>query len=234
MSRGTLIVGDLHGDWGRLNQLIQKKDPKEVWVVGDFGWWPGFEVRRATIYGQKAWTHLGIKVGNTVVRWIDGNHEDQSDLDSQGRIGRLTPLWVYENCLYQPRGSLLKLDDGRKVLFYGGAESIDKDIRTPGLDWFHREIPNQIELDLAMSHVHVDIVISHTCPLEWVPDTTRVQKLTDPTRNHLTGILQKYKPKLWYHGHWHHEATGVSGDTRWFALDYPGHGGRWWHWLPAV
>jgi hypothetical protein len=234
MSKGILIVGDIHGDWGQLNRLIQKKDPKEVWVVGDFGHWPSFEVRKATMYGQKDWSNTGVKVGNTVVRWCDGNHEDHDDLDNRGRIGRATGIQMYTNVMYQPRGSFSILPDGRRILWYGGAQSIDKELRTPGLNWFHREIPCEIEWQLALSYPEdsIDIVISHTCPKSWEPDPMKPLKCLDPTRQHLQDILEKYKPSLWYHGHWHKEASGVSGDTNWVSLDYPRHGGRWWTWLP--
>ena len=40
----TLIVGDIHGDWGKLNALMQKKQPDIVLQCGDFGWWPQWQV----------------------------------------------------------------------------------------------------------------------------------------------------------------------------------------------
>ncbi len=227
-----LIVGDLHGDWGALNRLIQKKEPEIVIQCGDFGWWPKMEIRRAIIYtGHSRWMLEGIKPGSSIVYWCDGNHEDHEDLISKGRQQKHEIL-CYPGVIYKPRGTVMKLSDGRFVLFAGGGESIDRRMRTPGFDWFPEEIPTGYEHAQLLNHDHIDIVISHTCPSEWVPDVCRGEKLGDPTREILQDVLEKYKPSLWYHGHWHNEAEGVARDsTKWYSLDYPGHKGRWWRWL---
>ena len=36
----VLVVGDIHGDWGKLNSLLTVKRPDIVLQCGDFGWWP--------------------------------------------------------------------------------------------------------------------------------------------------------------------------------------------------
>ena len=238
MSERILIVGDIHGDWGSLNKLINTKKPTLVLQAGDFGWWPKMEVKQATIYThEKPWYLEGVKSQGAIVRWCDGNHEDHESLDSMGRAQK-NEVHCYEGVIYQPRGSTYTLDDGRVVLFAGGGDSIDKSRRTPGFDWFSREIPSDTEHDRMLSHDHVDIVISHTAPTAWIPDVCRGDKFPDPTRLVLQDVLEKYRPALWYHGHWHNEASGtVSRDnktTRWFSLDYPGHHGRWWMFLPQI
>ena len=230
MMKDVMIIGDLHGDWGRINKLIQKKRPSIVLQCGDFGWWPKMEIRKPVLYqSQVRWRLKGIKPDSSLIYWCDGNHEDHEDLLNMGRRQK-EEILCYPQVLYKPRGSTLELPDGRIVLFAGGAESIDKAMRTPGFDWFPEEIPSGTEFNRMMNHPHVDIVVSHTCPEEWVPDVCRGEKLSDPTRGLLSQVLRKYSPSLWYHGHWHHEAKGVSREhgTRWFSLDYPGHGGRWW------
>ena len=71
-----LVVGDTHGEWGRLNQLINTKCPDLILQCGDFGWWPKMEVTRPVLYGQqKVWHLNGIKPKKTRVYWCDGNHE---------------------------------------------------------------------------------------------------------------------------------------------------------------
>lgn len=223
-----LIVGDTHGNWGALNTLMQKKKPSLVIQCGDFGWWPRMEVKK---HGQqKEWLLKGLKVPiGTEVLWVDGNHEDHDDILSMNPQEH-EGILCYPQVTYKPRGSTMVLPDGRVVLFFGGAESIDKAWRTPGLDWFPEEIPNVDEFNRAMSHDKVDIVISHTAPDYWVPDICRGDKFNDPTRKALNSILTKYNPSLWYHGHWHKEASGIYKDTKWQSLDYPNHGssGRWW------
>ena len=225
----VLIVGDLHGDWGSLNALMAKKRPDIVLQCGDFGWWPHMEVKKPVIYGQQSvWMLKGLKVPTfTNVYWCDGNHEDHETLDKMTN-GLMYPVLCYERVTYQPRGNTLTLPDGRVVLFFGGASSVDKQWRTPGLDWFFRETPNTQEHARALTHAQVDIVISHTCPHEFCPNEYKSDKMNDPTRDMLSNILEKYKPGLWYFGHWHTAKEGKHNNTYWQALDYPKHSGRWW------
>ena len=236
-----IAVGDLHGEWGPLNALMAKQRPDIVFVCGDFGWWPKFDVGRGhPIRRIKEWSHRGLKVpGNTQVYFCDGNHEDHEDLGIRTRAAQYLKGYngtvkLYDRVYYMPRGNMLTLMDGREVLFFGGAYSIDKNMRTPGHDWFPEEIPNHREFELAMSHERVDIVIAHTGCEEWIPDLTRGEKERDSTRGMLSEIVKKYKPSLFYHGHWHKYNMGEFNKTRWYSLDYPKHGnGRWWVKVPG-
>lgn len=229
VSENIYVVGDIHGDWGSLNAFMAEKRPKAILQTGDFGWWPQFEVRKRTLYRQKGWSHKGLKVPDgCTVYWCDGNHENHEDLAKYSE-----PTELYKGVVYMPRGSTLTLEDGRRVLFMGGAESIDKMQRTLGLDWYEEEIINQYDIDQALSRDKVDIVISHTVPREWIP-ADREEKLNDPSRHALSRVLEHHKPKLWYSGHWHKESKGVYESTKWYSLDYPRHGGRWWRKLDGI
>jgi len=133
----VMIVGDLHGDWGKLNHLINHKQPKTILQVGDFGWWPKLQISKPVLYGQqKPWKLKGIKAPDTYVYFCDGNHEDHWDLQNKCPSIINTPVWLYSHVYYMPRSSIIRLDDGRIVLFIGGADSIDKDHRIVGVDWF--------------------------------------------------------------------------------------------------
>jgi len=229
MEQNVLICGDLHGNWSSLNQLMQKKLPDIILCCGDFGWWPKLEVSRSVVYSRKSWKCKGLKIPeNTKVYFCDGNHEDHWDLEKcRGDSFDITEL--YDRCYYCPRGSSLVLPDGRRVLFLGGADSIDKRMRTLGIDWYPEEVINYADVERCMSlETPIDIVISHTVPLEWVPDKSREDKTSDPSRKALSIILEKFSPPLWFSGHWHRYAEGTYKDTRWKSLDYPGHQGRWW------
>lgn len=225
MKERIIICGDIHGEWGQLNKLINNHGPDTVICCGDFGWWPRLSGREFT--GEK-WDHKGVKPHASAVYFIDGNHEDHDDLDSMGRQQKHEIL-CYENVIYKPRGSIMQLLDGRLVLCFGGASSIDRHLRTKGFDWFPREIPSETELKRALSYGHVDIVISHTVPLEF--SSVSRDSFGDPTCSMLSEIWEKYKPPLWYCGHWHKFQEQQVGDTKFTCLDYPGHNGRWWIWL---
>jgi len=217
-----LFCGDLHGNWGALNNIINKKQPDIVLQCGDFGWWPQWEVTHPVLYGrQSVWTHKGLKPGNTKVYFCDGNHEQHPTLNQDGEIHEL-----YKNIFFCPRGSILQLED-LKILFVGGAASIDKDKRTPGHDWFPEEMLNIKQCDRILSHQDIDMVISHTCP-----ESFNIQgsdgKMNDSTRLVLDKVLMTYNPDLWVFGHWHKFQLGHYKETNWFCLDYPSHGSQWW------
>lgn len=185
------------------------------------------EVQRPVLYGrQKVWLLHGVKPGESKLYWCDGNHEEHPLLKQDGQIHEM-----YEGVNFCSRGSTLTLADGRVVLFAGGADSIDKKMRTAGHDWFAEENITNEQFDRLMSHKRIDIVISHTSP-----DSFEVHgsegKIKDINRVALDAVLEKYRPSLWFFGHWHKEQTGKYKDTYWTCLDYPRHGGRWWTWLP--
>ena len=224
-----IVVGDLHGEWNHLNKLINKKDPNYIFQCGDFGWWPKLDlgIKQSPIlynYPNKItnWKLKGVKPKNTKVFWCDGNHEEHPTLSQNGKINE-----VYENIFHASRGSTLEID-GLHVLFCGGADSIDKNLRTAGHDWFPEENITQQEFEKMMSHDKIDIVISHTCPLEFEVNTEFGEKHKDVNRQALSEVLKKYRPHKWFFGHWHMFKQGQFEGTKWCCLDYPNHRGRWW------
>lgn len=222
-----LIVGDIHGSWGRLNTLITKKSPDIVLQCGDFGWWPSMEVNVKKHYARNKWELKGVKPGNSKIYWCDGNHEEHVDLVQDGLIHEM-----YDCVYHASRGSVLVLPDGRNVLFVGGADSIDKQFRTNGIDWFASENISQRDFETIMSvDVEIDIVISHTCPTSFDILDSR-EHYSDVNRLVLDEVLIKYKPSYWYFGHWHKFRTGKFENTFWTCLSFPGGGGRWWTFLP--
>jgi len=213
-----MVMGDVHGKFSVMNTLINRKQPWMVLACGDFGYWPKIERYRDS-YGQIV-KPTAPRVGNTQVHWCDGNHEDHHSLKSAPVNGELWP-----NVFYHRRGSTLTLPDGRVILFMGGAESVDKSFRTPGFDWFPEESITQADLD-ALPDCHVDIVISHTCPMEF-----QMQSMFEfnerQSRIALSVVLEKYKPKEWFFGHWHTHVVGEYYDTKWQAVNKLMDTGSW-------
>lgn len=140
-------------------------------------------------------------------------------------------------CHYMPRGSILTLPDGRSVLFFGGARSTDQECRVEGDDWWAGEVPTQTDLEHARTQVlahggRVDIVISHTGPLAFLQQLPKNKidhdRLTDPTVALLDVILDEFRPKRWFFGHFHLFAQGEDQGCAWQALSGEGLGGKWW------
>jgi len=229
-----LVVGDIHGMWRYINTLINKKSPDIILQCGDFGWWPKFHNTRMISSGEyerithdygrreKKWNQYGIKNKNTKIYWCDGNHEDHWDI-KDNKPGEIMP-----GVFYMKRGSTLKLPTGENVLFMGGADSIDKKWRTIGIDWFPEELINHSQL-YDLPDEKVDIVISHTCPEEFLYGLKLIikDKTQDPCTKALSYILKKYRPKKWFFGHFHQFKQGKDEGVEWTCLNMAPEGG-WW------
>jgi len=216
-----MIVGDVHGEFGTLNQLINRRKPDLIIACGDFGFWPnlgdGYSLEYLKLQGVK------------MLMWCDGNHEDHWSLRDR-KSDEVAP-----GVFYMPRGSTYTLPDGRVIMFMGGAHSIDKNMRTVGIDWFPEETISQSDM-MDLPDVKVDIFITHTCPYELVPEMMKYYSGKDyePSNLALSQLWEKYKPDLWYFGHWHTYKEGILYDkTKWTCLSMSRWSEqRWWCWLP--
>lgn len=239
MKKDIIVCGDVHGLWRYLNTFINKKKPKLILQCGDWGWWPRAQVKRQRRNGLmiSGFDPFGVKPGDTEIYFAPGNHEDWDELSlRKAEFSQLMPnVWCAK------RGATLTLPDGRVVLFMGGAASIDKNLRTPGVDWFPQEmIPISELYKLEESGLdRVDIVISHTCPQEFNPLLYSKKpyagwqyKFYDSSQEVLSEILHLYKPALWYFGHFHVQMSGYydGTKTKWFALNEIPET-NWWRYL---
>lgn len=227
-----LVLGDLHGAWGALNDLIRKQEPDMVLQVGDFGYFPAIRDKRGKCrYDPQRWTVNG----DVPVHFCPGNHEDHHALrrleeEFGHRSIEVAPL-VY----YQPRGSSITLPDGRVVLFMGGAFSVDWQLRNDwcgDLELLHQE-------DLERIPDKVDIVVSHTCPRSFGLRRSRGKwpaggdPVPDPSQDVLRDLLKAKNPARWYFGHLHWFQEGEDyGGCKWTLLAHvQGWKDRFWTWL---
>lgn len=215
----VLITGDVHMRFGNLNDLINKKKPDLIICCGDFGYWPNIS------WGEP-FSNIRLQKAKKLL-WCDGNHEDHWALRDR-TTNELAP-----NIIYMPRGSTYQLEDGRTILFMGGAHSIDKHLRKVGIDWFPEEVITQKDM-MNLPDCKIDIFITHTCPEELLLDLLPIdaRKTVEPSNYALSELWKIYKPALWFFGHWHSYLTGVMMGTRWYCLGAPGFETKWWMWLP--
>jgi len=219
-----LVCGDIHGEWGPLNKLISRYKPEIILQCGDFGWWPKLHNTELIKTGRrwKKWNQYGLKNGDTKIYFCDGNHEDHWDLKEYDGMKEIMP-----NVFYMPRGSVLELPDSRKVLFMGGASSIDKDRRIVGHDWFPEEEINQKDL-YDLTNDEINIIISHTCPTEFRKGAEFCEfKHKDWSNEALSFLLEKYSPELWYFGHFHYYDISKYLNTKWYCLNTIGGSYGW-------
>jgi Icc-related predicted phosphoesterase len=156
---------------------------------------------------------LGFKwpepeVGNAH-RFIRGNHDNPE-------IARTHPRWI-------PDGHIEMTHLG-KMLFVGGAESIDKHLRVEGVSWWRDE---ELSYQALCKIVRLfedekpDVIVSHDCPRAIIdhlfPNMFPTKKSTT-TSQALDTAFEIHKPALWVHGHWHVTARKTILGTDFMCL----------------
>jgi hypothetical protein len=209
-----MIAGDVHGMFSCFNLMIHKRSPSLVLQVGDFGYWPRQLSER-------------FKPFDVPVFWCAGNHEYWPALTN---IKGTDPVELWKNSFYCPSGTVIE-KEGKRILFIGGAKSVDWKLRSLGKDvWPELECP---DLDVASLPSEVDIIISHTMPLsitsQYLRSSFEVEKEKerrygwdlsgDPMEKRLEEVLEKVSFEHWYAGHWHVSKTGVfHNGKKWTVL----------------
>ncbi len=213
-----IFFGDIHGQWNlfnsKVNELYSKyKEPMTIIICGDVAYfWKGEDIPKVKVPPYSK------------VIWAPGNHEDWETIDSY-ELGRLHE--VQDNVFLASFGAIEEIE-GKKILFCGGADSVDKNMRTPFLDWFPSEIITNKDMDFLLDNVKdqkIDILVSHTCPervynqlqneIDWMEVRSK-----DPSVYALDMIVEKFRPDFSIFGHFHRYKEGNVGDLHWTCLSY--------------
>lgn len=217
------VTGDTHGlqDYFKLH-IFAGEHPELtlddfVIIAGDFGAvWSG----KTLAADLKPYTELPF-----TVLFVDGNHENFDLLESfpleewrGGKVRKIRP-----NIIHLTRGQVFELE-GKSFFTFGGATSIDKEMRREGISWWARELPSYEELDEGMANLKryggkVDYIITHSCSERALAypriRTSTTLKLSCPESQMLSYIEENAEYKRWYFGHFHIDAE--LGD-RYIAL----------------
>ena len=207
------LTGDTHIPID-INKLSSKKFPKGktltkddyVIVLGDFGlYWKKdktFEYWH-NILQNKPWTTL----------WLDGNHENHDWIDSM-EVSEWHGGKVHKDgsIIHLMRGQIYDIQK-KKFFVMGGADSVDKNSRTPGISWWAREVPNYAEINEAIDNLmanenSVDFVLTHTCPERLIKpmfNLTPWQEYNNVEKILQTILGMKINFRKWYFGHWHQD-----------------------------
>lgn len=206
------LVGDIHGNFneysfytlgvGRTRHMGDVAPPDYSVQVGDFG--IGFY----TPYWHES-VNDWMKV-HTGHRFVRGNHDD--------------PAMCKTMAGYIADGTV----EG-DVMFVGGAYSIDKDWRTPGIDWWPDEELSYEELD-KMFDKYVEtkprVMITHDCPTHVSYEMfiskglgmENVPVIQTRTAQAFQAMWEEHKPEEWYFGHWHNTRTMTLDGTKFQCL----------------
>lgn len=230
------IAGDWHGNlqWG-LTALNVFADAKitDIYHLGDFGVWE---------HDRKYETALNdLLATNGQTLWVTlGNHENYAivkNFTQHPHHTHVTYSPQHENILYFKRGARFHIG-GRSFVSLGGANSIDRFLRTPHSSWWEEE---QITLGDAYRTIeggYADVFLAHDCPagvpLPLLPNPEKYWgtdgvRYAQGSREMLRQVIDVVQPKRYFFGHYHfpydgaHTLTALDGggdyETRYVCLD---------------
>lgn len=204
------ITGDTHGmsaDTAKLNRYhfpqqktLTKNDV--VIICGDFGYvWDNsaFDRYWQRWFANKAFTTL----------FIDGNHENFDLLDQYPIVNKFGGKChqINQSLFHICRGEVLTIDD--KTFFcLGGADSHDKEHRTPHQTWWPQEAITDMDIahgltTLSRYNYNIDYVVTHCAPTsisQFIHSS-----IPSPSEVQLDKIRDKIIWKRWYCGHYHQD-----------------------------
>lgn len=209
------LAGDWHGNISWVQSIIpalarSAPDVRTILHVGDFGIWPerrgkGF-VDTVDFWCKRA--------GIERVLVTPGNHEDWDRLDAwfAGALGQ--PVKISKTVWILPRAFRFTLGEPT-FLSFGGAASVDYELRTRGTEWWPTEIPTERDVAAAIVGGAADVLITHetvnggtaaterllrTNPMRWSAEALSYSALS---RSRVTQVWEAVHPKVLVHGHMH-------------------------------
>lgn len=200
MSSIVRLIGDVHGKMDQYAQVI--KDCDRSVQVGDMG--VGFPTR---VPGLRSGPPVdAMQLGDH--RFIRGNHDSPGDC-------RLYPQFIEDGTVED------------RVMYIGGAFSIDYMYRMEGVSWWRDEELSYAELQVLVDkyqEVKPDVMITHECPE--IISTEMCRRVgwkkfdsKSRTRDAFETMWLNHKPKLWIAGHWHLSFDADIMGTRFIILN---------------
>lgn len=178
-------------------------------VTGDFGYdWNSRYILE--------WMKLNHQY---TVLFCDGNHENFDILNRLQTVRRFGDrVGRFDSNTFRLLSGHMYDIQGKKVFVFGGAASIDKDMRVPGESWWPEEIPSRKTFETARRTLRenswsFDIFLTHTCN----PETKKkvlgryVQDFHDPTEEMIQALEEDIRTNggsygEHFFGHFHEEA----------------------------
>ena len=173
------LIGDIHGKYEKYHKILSRQAENPYTIqIGDFGF------KYDTLRNVDHTKHL----------ILPGNHDNYNI--------------CYNYAHFLPDYGYMVNFNGVDFFYYRGANSIDRQYRTIGIDWWDNEevkIENFMKARELYRDIKPDIMLTHDCPNDVVdyllePHQKRYENTTGWALQELYNIHQ---PKLWFFGHWH-------------------------------
>ena len=208
-----IISGDTHGtlDLGKIVDFFNNHEGEYgeedyLIICGDVGVC-GFS---GSVEAEARKTFRDLPV---TTLFVDGNHENFEQLNSYAvdtwNGGKVH--FIESRLIHMMRGQVFEIS-GKKIFTFGGAHSIDKYLRTEGIDWFPGEIPTYEEyeegwMNLEKVDFQVDYIFTHSGPREVVAAMGYGEMSDDEVelRQYLQRVADNTDFEAWYFGHFHED-----------------------------
>lgn len=109
------------------------------------------------------------------------------------------------------------------IFFIRGGLSIDRDIRTEGVNWWQKEELGMAECYGALTEYQrtkPNFVVSHACPQSIVPHVIISSRIIPSRTNQLLEqMFILHQPSRWVFGHFHKSWTETVNGTQFTCLD---------------
>jgi predicted phosphodiesterase len=212
----VLLVGDSHGDAqfiSSINKCAKTNGAHTIIQLGDFG----FDFNQNVLASIRAWLDADER---RRWLWIDGNHDHHDYIRAdicKGKHPKKPVAHFHDRMFYCPRGSTLKIGS-KKVLFLGGAVSIDMARRTQGVNWWPQEHLSTADVLRAIDNGHsADVLLCHDAPNTgyikgWLKGQNyKIDRPSDGNRKAISAVIDQTPVYEVYHGHYHHAYTAEYG-----------------------
>lgn len=215
----VVIIGDVHGRPDVIWEAMQELPPGSIIIcTGEFGY--GFYDHYCS--EEKFYDYIARQ--DFTICFIDGNHEKFPILNSLP-----ISIWndgkahvIRHNLVHLMRGEIYTIND-KRIFTFGGGYSIDREIRTAGVDWWPEENISEADRQNADQNLdgnnhEVDYIISHTAPIKTVerlaynhPGVIKKRVMEEfEITNYLQHVSDTTKHSKWYFGHFH-----IDDDNLW-------------------
>jgi 3-oxoacid CoA-transferase subunit A len=209
------ITGDTHGRFEHIEYFCDKnkttKDNDIMIILGDAG---------INYYGGKKDLWLKQYLAKVPITFflIRGNHENNPEnINTYKQTEFANNIVLYEpefpNLLFALDGRMYRLAE-KTIWVMGGAYSVDKWYRLEKKwKWFADEQPSELHKDKGIKTLNqvewkVDYVMTHTCPINYIPKETFLPFIDQSTVDYSTEewlqtVENKLDYKVWFCGHYH-------------------------------